>query len=239
MSLSSEEVCSFGLLLQGTLSAGETSCVGFFIAKLLGFAILLGSVLLKAPQIFNIMSTKTVEGLSTTSIYLEIPTTLTNIVYNYKRTNPITSYGESIFISIQNITICMLIWAYSKPPTNSSHITSCIISFGILLVGMMIIPDEFIYLLPLSGIPLMISSRLTQIIANIQAGSTGQLSSITTFLVFAGSLARVFTTIQEVGWDLNILTGFGLSAVLSGFLLAQIVFYSFMAKSKITEKKTK
>ena len=41
-----------------------------------------------------------------------------------------------------------------------------------------------------STIPLLISSKLAQIGSSFQAGSTGQLSSISTFLTFAGCLVR-------------------------------------------------
>ena len=41
-----------------------------------------------------------------------------------------------------------------------------------------------------STIPLLISSKLAQIFSSFQANSTGQLSSISTFLTFAGCLVR-------------------------------------------------
>lgn len=228
----SDEVCSFDLLLTGSLYAGEVPCIGFFVAKALGLAILLGSVLLKAPQIFNIMATKSAEGLSLYSLYIEVPTSVTSIVYNYKENNPITSYGESIFITIQTLIICVLVWINIKPPVTAAHITMVSTTFIALTVGMVALPAEYLYLLPMSGIPLMVSSRVAQIAACYKAGSTGQLSSITMFLNFAGSLARVFTTIQEVGYDFSLISGFALGGFLSAVLLGQIVYYGYNVKTK-------
>uniref|UniRef100_T1JJZ2 Uncharacterized protein n=1 Tax=Strigamia maritima TaxID=126957 RepID=T1JJZ2_STRMM len=45
-----------------------------------------------------------------------------------------------------------------------------------------------------------------QALQNYQNGSTGQLSAITVFLVFAGNLARIFTSVQETGDSLVVIT---------------------------------
>ena len=66
--------------------------------------------------------------------------------------------------------------------------------------------------------------QFLQVIANFRNGHTGQLSAITIFLLFAGSLARIFTTIQETGDKLfliQFLTAFALNCTLMG----QVVYY--------------
>jgi len=67
-------------------------------------------------------------------------------------------------------------------------------------------------------------SQLVQILANYRNGSTGQLSAITMALLFAGSLARIFTSIQETG-DQTVVATYAVSFVVNAILLAQIIFY--------------
>ena len=71
---------------------------------------------------------------------------------------------------------------------------------------------------------MLILSKCPQIYTNMMSKQTGQLSLPTNFLTFAGSLARVFTTIQDVGYDASLLSNCSTNAVLSGVLVIQVVF---------------
>ena len=51
-------------------------------------------------------------------------------------------------------------------------------------------------LLQAANIPMIVVGKLIQAISNFRQGHTGQLSAITVFLLTAGSLARIFTSIQ-------------------------------------------
>mmetsp|Transcript_4008 Transcript_4008/g.5559 ORF Transcript_4008/g.5559 Transcript_4008/m.5559 type:complete len:214 (-) Transcript_4008:102-743(-) len=207
------------------------------IAKVLGYLILVGSVLLKAPQIYNIMISKSAEGLSAIALYIEVLTSMTGIVYNFKYNNPFSSYGETAIILIQNFVIIALLWTFMKPKPLPSFQLGIIALFLVLSVICYYIPMEFQYLLPLSNIPLLLSSRIAQIATNFKDRSTGQLSIITTFLTFVGCLIRVFTTIQEVGLDFSLLLGFLLNAALSAVLLLQIVWYCYISPPTKGKKK--
>jgi mannose-P-dolichol utilization defect protein 1 len=58
--------------------------------------------------------------------------------------------------------------------------------------------------------------------ANFKQKSTGQLSFISLFLSFAGGLARIFTTIHEIGWDMALLSTYLVGAATTGILLLQV-----------------
>jgi mannose-P-dolichol utilization defect protein 1 len=47
-----------------------------------------------------------------------------------------------------------------------------------------------------ANIPMVVVGKMIQAISNYRQGHTGQLSAITVFLLAAGSLARIFTSIQ-------------------------------------------
>ena len=65
---------------------------------------------------------------------------------------------------------------------------------------------------------------MIQIVANIQNGGTGQLSAVTCLLLFLGSIARIFTSMQETGDNMVVLT-YVLSSLTNGFIFAQILYY--------------
>lgn len=85
---------------------------------------------------------------------------------------------------------------------------------------------------------------MIQAAKNYQNGHTGQLSAVTVFLLFLGTLARIFTSIQETGDSIIILT-FALAALSNGVLAAQVLYYwnvtnkFLLQKDKTVDKKKK
>jgi PQ loop repeat len=217
----------------------NSDCIALLVSKILGVAILVGAIGLKFPQILSIYSTGDVEGLSATSFYSEVPLVTTSVVYNYLQGNPFSSYGESVFILLQNIILVFLLWAYMKNKPSMGHMIGVLAMFTIVAVGSVSLPKSVQFVLPLTNLPLLLISRIPQIFQNFQNQSTGSLSMITNLLTFAGSLVRVFTTIQEVGWDFSLLTGFLLGALTSGVLVLQIALYGAGSKKASAEKKKK
>ena len=197
-------------------------CIGVYAAKLIGTAILVGSFALKLPQIYNMYSTKNVVGLSPSSFYTDVAALIITVVYNVLQGNPFTSFGESFVIMMQNLILVFLLWAHSKPGFSLTNKAAVLLGFVAITAVSYNLPAEYQYVLPLSTLPLMIYSRSAQIVSNYQHGTTGQLSIITTFLQLGGSLARVLTTIIEVGWDPALLTVLAISNILSATLMAQV-----------------
>jgi len=62
---------------------------------------------------------------------------------------------------------------------------------------------------------------MMQAVDNYRNGHTGQLSAITIFLVFIGSMARIFTSIQETG-DPIVILNYVVSTVANGVIAAQV-----------------
>jgi hypothetical protein len=198
------------------------TCGAFWLSHFLSGAILLGSLAVKLPQIFNIVMSGDVEGISPEAFYSEVPLSIHTVMYNYRNGYPFMTYGETAIVMVQNLALVFILWKYMSPSPSSTTIFSVLSLFIGITVGCFYLPAHYLYLLPTLNLPLMIYSRLAQIIANANKRTTGQLSSITTLLTFAGSLARVFTTIQQVGYDLSLIGGFVTGACLSGILLAQV-----------------
>lgn len=150
---------------------------------------------------------------------------ITSTAYNYLQGNPFSSYGDNVTILIQNTVLVLVLWNYMKKPPSFGVKFAVLASFVALMLVSIRLPSNLQPLLVLINLPLIISSRVPQIITNMQQKSTGQLSLPTYFLQFAGSSIRIFTTIQEVGYDLPLLSGFIIGASLNGILLLQIIIY--------------
>lgn len=73
---------------------------------------------------------------------------------------------------------------------------------------------------------------------NYKNGSTGQLSAITVLLLFGGSIVRIFTSVQETGDKIIILT-YIVSTITNGALVAQVFWYWNADKSKKNKNKRK
>lgn len=80
--------------------------------------------------------------------------------------------------------------------------------------------------------------QLMQAYTNYINGNTGQLSAATCFLLFFGSLARIFTSIQETG-DKTMIMMFVCSTLANGVIVAQLLYYwnvDVKSKEKIKKK---
>lgn len=197
-------------------------CFQFLLSKFLSSAILLGSVAVKLPQVFNIVSTKNVVGLSPQAFYSEVPLATLSVLYSYRLGYAFTSYGESVMVLIQNMILVYLLWVYMQPKPSAAHKLSVLAVFVAVGVVAYHLPAEYLYVLPNINLALMMYARVAQIVNNFRQGTTGQLSSITTGLTFIGSVARIFTTMTEAGGDILLLASFGISTALSGTLLFQV-----------------
>ena len=78
---------------------------------------------------------------------------------------------------------------------------------------------------------MIVLGKLIQVIANFRQGHTGQLSAVTIFLLTLGSLARVFTSIQETG-DKVVIATYICSSSINLVLSLQVLYYWNAKKQK-------
>lgn len=202
----------------------QIECFKLLISKGLGIGLVAGGAIVKVPQLLNIVNSGSGKGVSIISYALETLALIINVGYNFRQENPFSTFGENVFITISNIAILGFIFHFSN---NLIGLGLMINIFGALIYGLVnpnFINSDLLLQLQWSSLFIGISSKLPQVISNFSNGSCGQLSSITVFLTFIGSLARVFTTLQEVKDDV-ILYGFLAGTALNGILALQIVMY--------------
>nr|POE83812.1 mannose-p-dolichol utilization defect 1 protein like [Quercus suber] len=102
-----------------------------------------------------------------------------------------------------------------------------------VLLNETVTPMPTLQLLQAGAGVLGVASKLPQIITIAREGGTGQLSAFAVFNYLAGSLSRIFTTLQEVDDNL-ILYGFVSGFLLNAVLAAQMVYYWNAPASKST-----
>lgn len=204
----------------------QPECVKLAISKGLGIGIVAMSSIVKIPQILSLIMSGSAEGLSFISVYLEIAAQLISLAYNFRMGFPFSTFGETALIVIQNIVIGALILSF-----NGKKIQAALLFLNIAFAvhalfnpGSGLVNDQLLGLLQTATIPISLASKLPQIYTNFSNKSTGKLSAFSVVNYLAGSLARVFTTMQEVN-DPKILASFAAGAVLNLVLMLQMVFY--------------
>ncbi|KAL3425909.1 monosaccharide-p-dolichol utilization [Phlyctema vagabunda] len=215
-------VCYKTLLLD--IDVASTECIKLAISKGLGIGIIGASTIVKVPQILKLVSSKSADGISFLSYLLETSAYLISLAYNVRKGFAFSTYGETALIMVQNIVIAVLVLNYSGKKTAAAVFVAGIAAaatalFGDGILGM----DTLSYLQAGAGV-LGVASKVPQIAAVWSEGGTGQLSAFAVFNYLAGSLSRIFTTLQEVD-DKLILYGFIAGFALNAILAVQMVYY--------------
>ncbi|XP_076059764.1 mannose-P-dolichol utilization defect 1 protein homolog [Oratosquilla oratoria] len=198
-------------------------CLKAAVSKGLGLAIVAGSVLVKVPQIVKILGARSAEGISFLGTCLELFALLATVSYNYIMKYPFSAYGDGFFLLIQTATIGALVLHY-KGATSKAIAFLLTILFSLLYLCSGLASVTAQWYMQASNIPIVFSGKMVQAWSNFCSGSTGQLSLITVLLLFLGSIARIFTSIQETG-DMVIIITYMVATVANGVLVGQVMYY--------------
>lgn len=179
--------------------------------------------------IFTVLSAHSAKGLSLTSYVLETAAYAITLAYSQRNGFPFSTYGENLFLTLQNCLITILIVYFPTStlrgaPNNLSSAFTTLALILVSLIGLYTVPDSTLSLLQVSTLPLSVFSKLPQIMTNYRNRSTGQLSAFAVISQIAGCVARLFTTATEVG-DNILFLGFAVALVLNIIVGAQLWMY--------------
>lgn len=183
--------------------------------------------IVKLPQIYKIIHSKSVRGVSLTSYLLDTASQLIAVAYNIRQHFPFNTYGESAFLTIQNVVIILMIFAFSHQSSKTMKAVTFLVITGASTQALLsndMVPINVLRSLLALSIPLSLSSKVPQIATIASSGTTGQLSAFTVFSSLLGTLARVFTTATETG-DKTLWWSFVLASVLNGVIAMQMLWY--------------
>jgi mannose-P-dolichol utilization defect protein 1 len=178
----------------------------------MGYILVAGGAIIKVPQIIKILVSKSVYGISFTSLLAECMTNWVTIVYSWYRGNPFSIYGENAFILGQNLLIMALFILYGRnvpkgvEDPGQKTINRCITLVAIFIVIMFVTknPNNWPTTVISYSMVLQISlciylynivafARLSQIFHILRCKSTGNLALLTCLLMVIGNLGRMFT----------------------------------------------
>ncbi|KAL2870268.1 putative monosaccharide-P-dolichol utilization protein [Aspergillus lucknowensis] len=205
--------------------AQDPECTSLAISKALGIGIVGASGIVKVPQILKLIRSRSSAGVSFVSYALETASLLITLSYGVRNQFPFSTYGESAFIAAQDVMVGVLVLTYAgRSAAAAAFVAVVAASVYALLVDTTIVDAQTMAYLQAGAGALGIASKVPQILTIWQEGGTGQLSAFAVFNYLAGSLSRIFTTLQEVD-DKLILYGFVAGFLLNLVLAAQMLYY--------------
>lgn len=226
--------CYKALLLD--IDIENTECIKYAVSKGLGIGIIAASSIVKVPQILKLVNSKSAEGVSFLSYLLETSAYLITLAYNVRNGFPFSTFGETALILGQNVVISVLVLNYSGRASMAAVFVAALAgSLATLFAENVLDMKALSYFQAGAGV-LGVASKLPQILAIYQQGGTGQLSAFAVFNYLAGSLSRIFTTLQEVD-DKLILYGFISGFLLNAVLALQMVYYWNAPSAKVQGKR--
>lgn len=211
-------------------------CLKAAISKMLGIAIIAGSMLVKVPQIVKILNAGSAEGISVASVFLELFAITASLAYSYVKGFPFSSWGEGLFLALQTCSIAAFALLYGSGTVkrgtaeesdgSATHAAIFLAIYSTMTYVLMsgLTDIETLWCLQAANIPVILAGKSLQAFANYRRGNTGQLSATTLCLLFLGSLARIFTSIQETG-DRLIVTTYIAASFANGVIFGQILYY--------------
>ncbi|XP_070774185.1 mannose-P-dolichol utilization defect 1 protein-like [Enoplosus armatus] len=207
-------------------------CLTFALNRTFGFWILLDTFLAQLPQLLKILWRGSAAGLSLTSVLLQLYAFSCPVVYAMANNFPLFAWGERLFTLAQTAAIVFLILHY-RGDTLKGVLFLLAYSGVIFLLGFYA-AAAVISAMQASSLAALIASKGLQAGTNYCNGHTGQLSTVSVVLSWAGSLGVIFVSLQETGSSFATLSH-TLSACLSCVLLTQVLCYR---GSTTTKKKS-
>jgi len=214
------------------LNFSDVECLKYSLSKGLGVGIVVGGSIMKLPQLLLILSARSARGISLSSYTIETFCYLVTCAYSYRNEFPFSTYGENVFLGLQNIAITLLLIYFpsstlqrsASSPSNVPKVAGAAVASVALIGALANLPKEAIAFLQMTTLPFGLFSKLPQIAQNHRAQSTGQLSTFAIAAQILGCLARLFTTATEIK-DTLVLTSSFLALVLNVILGLQVWAY--------------
>ncbi|XP_030010523.1 mannose-P-dolichol utilization defect 1 protein-like [Sphaeramia orbicularis] len=196
-------------------------CLKFVLNKACGLWILLDILLAQLPQLLKILWKGRAEGLSLTSALLQLYTLSCPVVFAMANNFPLFAWAERLFSLVQTAAIVFLILRYRGETKNGFLF---LLAYGavMFLLGSFV-AAALISVMQTSSLAALILSKVFQAGANYSNGHTGQLSTLSVIISFAGSVSVSFVSLQGTGNALPVICHV-LSSCLSFVLLVQIFF---------------
>ncbi|KAL6434338.1 hypothetical protein ACFW04_006041 [Cataglyphis niger] len=215
----------------------HVACFKATLSKFVGLSIIGGSLLVKVPQIMKILKNKSGEGINIFSVLLDLFAITAMLSYSFMKGFPFSAWGDAVFLACQTLVIAVLVMHYNGDTAKATAFLSAYLAV-LFAANSGLTPIHILWACQSMNIPIVLISKFSQAYTNYSNGNTGQLSAVTCFMLFFGSLARIFTSIQETG-DTAMIIMYMCSTLANGVIVMQLLYYwnvDIKSKEKIKKK---
>ena len=206
-------------------SSVTTNTRRHFVAKLLGYMVGFGSIMLYTPIAVRLLRQHHADGLVISTWWLKLGSYLLNDVYYVRKGYDLSTYAEVLVITIESIVVLVLVAIYQQQYRYGSFWTT----FGLVCIGSLygftIAPEGLIATGQLLAVLINSLALCPQFWHNYTTKTKGDYSPVTAGLAVAGCAVRLFTTITLNGSDPILMISYFVALFLNGALLGQIVYY--------------
>ncbi|XP_023818515.1 mannose-P-dolichol utilization defect 1 protein [Oryzias latipes] len=222
------EKCYEQIFLTGNV---HVPCLKFVLNRIAGFWIILDTFLAQTPQLLKILWRGSAEGLSVASFLLQLYALSCPVVYAVAHNFPFFAWAERLFTLSQTAAILFLIMHHQG-------LLLLLVFGGVMLLLARCAATAVVSLMQASNLAAVNASKVFQTITNHQNGHTGQLSTLSVFLTWTGSLGLIVVSLQESGSSFTSLLHI-LSSGLSFVLLLQVCCSKSSTAAAAAAKKNK
>lgn len=196
-------------------------------AKVLGYCMGIGSLLLYSPIIYSIVKTKDASGLSIATWIFNLVGTAAALLYPVKMGYPLSTFAELMTITVQATGILGLV-CYMRGYF-TQYLIGIIPFLAMYIYTLMskAVPQKALQSFQMVSVMLTTYSNIPQILLTFKL-KHASWSWITGVLSLTGCLVRVFTTLKLSGGDKLLLLGYILGAITNSTLVAQVFVYNYL-----------
>uniref|UniRef100_T1J718 Mannose-P-dolichol utilization defect 1 protein homolog n=1 Tax=Strigamia maritima TaxID=126957 RepID=T1J718_STRMM len=136
----------------------HVQCLKITLSKILGIGIILGSILVKVPQIIKLVRAKSGEGISIYGLIFELLAIVATMAYSLAYEFPFSAWGEGFFLLIQTTIIALLVLYYEfslLPLILFASIYSSVLFY--LLGGLA--PIEVLSMMQATNVPIIVIAK--------------------------------------------------------------------------------
>ena len=187
------------------------------LVLLCGWVSILGSLILKLPQIVAVLRSGSADGLSLQSLLLETTAFTVNFCYSSALGYPLDSYFEYVLLIPQDVLLVLLTLRLSGRLTLSwlgALGAAAAVAAGLASGAA---PPAVMRLLLSLALPIGFSSKIVQLRAILSSGDARSISLATWLLAALTCVTRIVTTLAETQ-DATLLTSFSVNLLLNSLV---------------------
>ena len=193
-------------------------------AKVFGYVLGAGSMLVYTPILLSLLKKKNSEGFSVATWVYNLLGMSIALVYPFKMAYPLSTYIELLILTVQSVGILGLVCRYQN--LLKEYVAGMSV-FSLLVAGVVwgpAINPMALQALQLAAILVCNYANVPQIVMTFKSKSASW-SPITAAMSMAGNAIRIFTTLQ-LTQDFLVLSGNLLGFITNAILLGQVIVYN-------------